>query len=67
MGITKANVFSNMIPVLTALFSFVLLGEKLTFQNIAGMCIVIAGIFLSQMDGNIKRLSEALLLTGKTA
>jgi drug/metabolite transporter (DMT)-like permease len=67
MGITKANVFSNMIPVLTALFSFILMGEKLTFQNITGMVIVIAGLFMSQMDGRNKRIGEALGLTGKTA
>ena len=52
MGITRANVFSNIIPVLTALFSFILLGDKLTFQNITG---------------RNKRIDEALGLTGKTA
>lgn len=67
MGITKANVFSNCIPVFTALFSFILLGENLTFQNILGMAIVIAGLFLSQMNGPDKKIDEALALTGKTA
>jgi drug/metabolite transporter (DMT)-like permease len=67
MGITKANVFSNCIPVFTALFSFILLGENLTFQNILGMGIVIAGLFMSQMNGHNKRIDEALVLTGKTA
>jgi drug/metabolite transporter (DMT)-like permease len=67
MGITRANVFSNCIPVFTALFSFVLLGDKLTLQNIAGMAIVITGLFLSQMNGRRKSIDEALALTGKTA
>ncbi len=67
MGITKANVFSNSIPVFTALFSFMLFGEKLTIQNIAGMAIVIAGLFMSQMNGRKKSIDEALILTGKTA
>jgi drug/metabolite transporter (DMT)-like permease len=67
MGITKANVFSNCIPVFTALFSFLLMGEKLTFQNIAGMAIVITGLLLSQMNGRRKVTDEALALTGKTA
>jgi drug/metabolite transporter (DMT)-like permease len=67
MGITKANVFSNCIPVFTALFSFILLGEKLTLQNITGMAIVIAGLLMSQMDGTRKNILEALLFTGKTA
>jgi drug/metabolite transporter (DMT)-like permease len=67
MGITKANVFSNCIPVFTALFSFILLGDKLSFQNISGMAIVIAGLFMSQMNGGKKSIDEALTLTGKTA
>ena len=67
MGITKANVFSNCIPVFTALFSFILLGEKLTAQNILGMTIVIVGLFMSQMNGMKKKYDRALVLTGKTA
>ena len=67
MGITKANVFSNCIPVFTAIFSFFLIGDKLTVQNITGMAIVIAGILMSQMNGKNKNIDEALALTGKTA
>ncbi len=67
MGITKANVFSNCIPVFTALFSFILIGEKLTVQNIVGMAIVTGGLLMSQMNGTNKNIKEALALTGKTA
>jgi len=67
MGITKANVFSNCIPVFTALFSFILIGEKLTVQNIVGMAIVTGGLFMSQMNGTNKNIKESLALTGKTA
>lgn len=67
MGITKANVFTNSIPLFTALFSFMLLGEKLTLQNITGMLIVIAGIIMSQINGKSKAVKDALVLTGKTA
>jgi drug/metabolite transporter (DMT)-like permease len=67
MGISKANVFSNCIPIFTALFSFVLLGDRLSFQNIIGILIVIAGLFLSQADGRRKDIDDALVLTGKTA
>lgn len=67
MGITRANVFSNCIPLFTALFSFILMGDKLTFQNVAGMAIVVAGLFMSQMKGTIKSIDEALAFTGKTA
>jgi drug/metabolite transporter (DMT)-like permease len=67
IGITRANVFSNCIPVFTAIFSFMILDEKLTIQNIAGMVVVIAGLFMSQMNLSIKSIKEALAFTGKTA
>lgn len=67
MGISKATAFSNCIPVFTAIFSFILIGDRLTFQNIAGMIIVIAGLFMSQLSGMKKSAGEALALTGKTA
>jgi drug/metabolite transporter (DMT)-like permease len=67
IGILKANVFTNFIPLFTALFSFILMGDRLTFQNILGMFIVIAGILMAQVNGRIKSVDEALALTGKTA
>jgi drug/metabolite transporter (DMT)-like permease len=67
IGITKSNVFSNCIPVFTALFSFILLGDRLTVQNITGMAVVISGLFLSQMNGSRKAINEAVALSGKTA
>jgi len=67
LGITRANVFTNFIPIFTAFFSFLILGDKLTIQNIAGMMIVIAGLIMSQMNGRPKKSDDALILTGKTA
>jgi drug/metabolite transporter (DMT)-like permease len=67
IGILKANVFTNFIPLFTAMFSFILLGDRLTFQNIIGIFVVIAGVLMSQLDGRINSVDEALTLTGKTA
>lgn len=67
IGISKANVFTNFIPVFTAVFSFLILGDSLTFQNIVGMLIVISGLIMSQTNGRKKKSDEALILTGKTA
>jgi len=67
LGITRSNVFSNCIPVFTALFAFILLNEMLTVQNYAGMLVVIAGLFLSQINGKRKIIPEADILTGHTA
>jgi drug/metabolite transporter (DMT)-like permease len=67
MGITRANIFTNFIPIFTAFFSFLILGDKLTVQNIFGMAIVIAGLIMSQMNGRPEKSDDALILTGKTA
>jgi len=56
LGITKANIFTNAIPALTAIFAFFLLGESLTVLKMAGIFVVIMGLFLSQMKkGMFKR------------
>jgi drug/metabolite transporter (DMT)-like permease len=49
LGVTKAGVFAYIIPVLTALFAFLMVGERLTIVQWFGMVIVIAGLFVSQM------------------
>jgi drug/metabolite transporter (DMT)-like permease len=67
IGILKANVFTNFIPLVTALFSFILMGDRLTFQNIIGIIVVIAGILMAQLNGRIDSVDEAMTLTGKTA
>jgi drug/metabolite transporter (DMT)-like permease len=67
IGILKANVFTNFIPLFTALFSFIMMGDKLTFQNVLGMIVVIAGVLMAQVKGRARSIDEALTLTGKTA
>ena len=52
VGISRANIFSNLIPVFTAVFAFFIIGERLTLRNGAGMAVVIAGLFLSQAGKN---------------
>lgn len=48
LGMSKANVFSNLIPVFTAIFAYFILDEVITIQKIGGILIVITGLFLSQ-------------------
>lgn len=54
LGIARANIFSNLIPVFTAIFAFFVVGDRLTLRNAIGMAIVIAGLFLSQAGKNRK-------------
>jgi len=49
LGVTKAGVFCYMIPVLTALFAFFMVGERLSVFQWFGMAIVILGLFVSQI------------------
>lgn len=48
MGMVKANVFTNLIPVFTGIFSFLILGETFTAFKIAGMILVMFGVLVSQ-------------------
>ncbi|MBU2466389.1 MAG: DMT family transporter, partial [Bacteroidetes bacterium] len=48
LGITKSNIYTNTIPVFTAFFSFVIIGENITFDKLAGILCVIIGVMLSQ-------------------
>jgi drug/metabolite transporter (DMT)-like permease len=48
LGISKSNIFSNLIPVFTAFFSYILLAEAFTIQKIAGIALVIGGVYLSE-------------------
>ncbi len=50
IGISKANIYSNLIPVFTAVFSYLLLSEPFTIQKIAGITIVIGGVYLSERN-----------------
>ena len=49
IGISKTNVFINTIPVFTAIFSYIFIAEMMGINKIAGIIIVISGVFLSQL------------------
>jgi drug/metabolite transporter (DMT)-like permease len=66
LGISRANIFSNLIPVFTAIFAFFIVGDKLTFRNAAGMAVVIAGLFLSQI-GKKEAASSDIDFAGRSA
>jgi len=53
LGISRTNIFTNLIPVFTAVFSWFILGELFDLPKIIGMLIVLAGVALSQYKGNM--------------
>lgn len=48
LGISKASVFANLIPIFTAFFAYILGVEFFTSMKIVGIIIVLLGVFLSQ-------------------
>ena len=49
LGMVKANIFTNLIPVFTAVFSYFVLYEVFNVQKITGIVLVLLGIVVSQM------------------
>ena len=54
IGVSKSNVFANLIPVFTGIFSFLVIGEELNLQKILGIVIVVGGLFFSQIKKPIQ-------------
>lgn len=48
VGVTRTNVFVNLIPVFTAILSWFILDEMLTLSKWIGILIVVVGLFVSQ-------------------
>jgi drug/metabolite transporter (DMT)-like permease len=59
IGATRTETFSNLIPVLTAVFAWFMLGEELGPKKVIGILVVLAGLFLSQIKSR-KRPFEHL-------
>lgn len=55
IGVTRSNAFCNLMPVLTAVFSALILHEVLPSRQIIGIIVVIAGLFVSQTTKKVKR------------
>jgi len=64
LGVTKANSFANAIPVLTAIFAYILLGEVLSAIKVIGIAVVVLGLFLSQIPKEHARRVFAFIPVG---
>jgi len=49
IGVVRSNSFTNLIPVLTATFSYFILKESLSTVNVLGILLTISGLYLSQL------------------
>ena len=50
LGAARANIFGNLIPVVTAIVSFFLLKEPMPLMKVAGILVAIAGLLMSQVS-----------------
>lgn len=55
IGIARTAIFANLIPVVTAVTSFVFLKEMIDLSRIIGMFIVIGGLLMTQISGIRRR------------
>lgn len=58
LGMTRANMFTTLIPVLTAIFAFMVGLEMLTPLRVAGIVVVVAGLVLSQLAPSVKKMTS---------
>ncbi|MDD3194460.1 MAG: DMT family transporter [Paludibacter sp.] len=66
IGIAKSNVFVNLIPVFTALFSWLLLDQYLTFTQWMGILVVVLGLFVSQLNRRSFKSQKQEIITKVT-
>jgi len=51
LGAARANIFANIVPVVAALVSFLMLSEPMPWLKILGIVVTIIGLFMSQIGG----------------
>lgn len=56
LGVNRTNIFINLIPVFVAVLAFIILGDRLSLQNMIGIGVVIAGLFLAQLKKRKKNV-----------
>lgn len=50
LGAARANIFANIVPVVAAVVSFLLLGESMPVRKILGIGITVMGLLMSQVS-----------------
>lgn len=58
LGVSRSNIYTNIIPVFTAIFSFLILKENITIQMIIGICLVVGGLILTQQKNETAKTAH---------
>lgn len=56
LGVNRTNIFVNLIPVFVAVLAFFILGDRLSLQNMIGIGVTIAGLFLAQIKKRKRKI-----------
>lgn len=56
IGLNNANILSNLIPVFTVILAYIFIDEPVSLRKLAGILVVISGLFLSQIPNLRKRI-----------
>lgn len=59
VGISRATVFANLIPVFTAISAYFILNEMITIQKMLGILVVIGGLYLSQRKVQLRKQNQS--------
>jgi drug/metabolite transporter (DMT)-like permease len=51
LGLSVSAIFINLVPLVTAVFGFILMGDRLTPMQWLGAVFVIGGVYLSMLEG----------------
>ena len=57
VGLARSNIFTNLIPIVTAVAAYFVIDEKFTLYKILGTLVVIAGVFCVQRPAAPKSLN----------
>jgi len=55
LGAAKTDFFTNIIPALTAVLAWLILGESFNLQKVTGIAVVLTGLFMTQLPGFARR------------
>lgn len=61
IGVTRANLFANLIPVMTAVFAYYTIGEIITFEKFIGIIIMIAGLYMTQIRLPVRKRMKGII------
>jgi len=58
IGAARTDFFTNIIPALTAVLAWFVLGESINLRKVTGIALVLTGLFLTQLPGLARRKSR---------